>query len=95
MLIKTVSFYKSNDERFSIFQYGYDMYDNYLQTQQNVEKELMLTNLANRGTASVKFQDDEEEFQVIILFLFRKYERKHSKVLLQFCIQDCLGEVLL
>eukprot|EP00794_Sanderia_malayensis_P003172 gene3172-3642_t len=42
--------------------YGYQMYVNYLQTQENVEKELMLTSLANRGTASVKFQDDEEEF---------------------------------
>jgi len=41
--------------------FGYDMYDNYLQTQQNVEKELMLTSLANRGTATVKFQDEEDD----------------------------------
>ena len=42
------------------------MYENYLLTQQNVEKELMLSSLANRGTASVKFQEEEEEFQVQI-----------------------------
>ena len=40
------------------------MYDNYLQTQQNVEKELMLTSLANRGTATVKFQDEEDDVPV-------------------------------
>ena len=41
------------------------MYDNYLQTQLIVEKELMLTNLAKRGTAHVKFQDDEDDSPVI------------------------------
>ena len=45
------------------------MYDNYLQTQQNVEKELMLTNLAKRGTANVKFQDEEDDSPVIRIIL--------------------------
>ena len=44
------------------------MYDNYLQTQQNVEKELMLTSLASRGTASDKFPDEEDDSPVNIYY---------------------------
>ncbi len=43
------------------------MYENYMKTQENVEKELMLSSLANRGIASVKIQDEEEDFMVSLL----------------------------
>ena len=58
------------------------MYDNYLQTQEIVEKELMLTNLAKRGTANVKFQDEEDDSPVIIqyssCFLLQKCQVSYS-----------------
>ena len=37
------------------------MYEDYLTTMEDVEKELLVTSLANRGMSSVDKEDDEED----------------------------------